>query len=450
MRRKIILTSVILVLLSVAAFIIFTGTRHESVYITSSVQRGTFEILVYSSGQLEAQSSENIVVPEILRDRSVRIYEIKITDLIEEGTVVDSGEYVASLDHKTVEEVLVSAQEDLEQALNNFDDAKMDSNLTLSNYRDLIVNAREEVEEMQIILDESIYESPAVIRKAEMDLDKAKRKLRQETSADALRERQAVSKVERSMIELRRRQDRVNLLHEVYNSLRIKAPKSGMVIYGRDRTREKIKVGSNVSPWRPVIATLPDMSSMQSLTYVNEIDISKVKTGQKVIIGIDALPDKILDGEVVSVANIGQPMPKSDAKVFEVKIKVMGDVNDLKPAMTTSNIIQTGIFEDTLFIPSETVFKNDSLQYVFIESNGTITKQVVDLGDENENFILIRKGLKENDRVLLNPPSNEEDLALQGMEIYQEILERKLREEEEAKNSGKVNSQISGSGMAGS
>ncbi|NLO01794.1 MAG: hypothetical protein GX126_05665 [Bacteroidales bacterium] len=202
MRRKIILTSVILVLLSIAAFIIFTGTSNESVYITSSVQRGPFEILVYSSGQLEAQSSENIVVPEILRDRSVRIYEIKITDLVEEGTVVDSGEYVASLDHKTVEEVLVGAQEDLEQALNNFDDAKMDSNLTLSNYRDLIVNAREEVEEMQIILDESIYESPAIIRKAEMDLDKAKRKLKQEISAYVLRERQGISKVERTMIEL--------------------------------------------------------------------------------------------------------------------------------------------------------------------------------------------------------------------------------------------------------
>ena len=444
MRRKIILTSVILVLLSIAAFIIFTGTSNESVYITSSVQRGPFEILVYSSGQLEAQSSENIVVPEILRDRSVRIYEIKITDLVEEGTVVDSGEYVASLDHKTVEEVLVGAQEDLEQALNNFDDAKMDSNLTLSNYRDLIVNAREEVEEMQIILDESIYESPAIIRKAEMDLDKAKRKLKQEISAYVLRERQAISKVERSLIELKRRQDRVNLLNEVYSSLRIRAPKSGMVIYGRDRTREKIKVGSTVSPWRPVIATLPDLSSMQSLTYVNEIDISKVKTGQKVIIGIDALPEKILDGEVISVANIGQPMPKSDAKVFEVKIKVLGDVNDLKPAMTTSNIIQTGIFTDTLFIASETVFENDSLQYVFLESNGTITKQIVDLGDENENFILIRKGLKDSDRILLSPPDNEEDLAFQGMEIYQEIKERKLKEEEEAKNSEKENSPISG------
>ena len=435
MRKKIIFTSVILILLSAAAFIIFSGTSNKKVYIASSVQRGPFEVLVYSSGQLEAQSSENIVVPEILRNRNVRIYEIKITDLIEEGTVVDSGDYVASLDHKTVEEVLVNAQEDLEQALNNFDDAKMDSNLTLSNYRDIIVNAKEEVEEMQIILDESVYESPAVIRKAEMDLEKAKRKLKQETSAYVLRERQAVSKVERSYMELKLRQERVDLLLQVYNPLKIKAPKSGMVIYGRDRTREKIKVGSTVSPWMPIIATLPDLSSMHSLTYVNEIDISKVKTNQKVSIGIDALPEKVLDGEVISVANIGQPMPKSDAKVFEVKIKVKGDVSDLKPAMTTSNIIQTDLFKDTLFIASETVFKNDSLQYVFLDLNGVISKQIVDLGEENENFVLIRKGLNENDKILFSPPENEEDLAFQGMDIYKEIKERKLKEEKESKKS---------------
>jgi hypothetical protein len=248
------------------------------------------------------------------------------------------------------------------------------------------------------------------------------------------------------MIELKRREDRLALLNEVYNALRIKAPKAGMVIYGRDRTREKIKVGSAVSPWRPVIATLPDLSSMHSLTYVNEIDISKIETGQKVTIGIDALPDVRLDGEVISVANIGQPMPKSDAKVFEVKIKVMGDVSNLKPAMTTSNIIQTGIFEDTIFIPSETVFENDSLQYVFLESNSIITKQIVDLGDENENFVLVRKGLKEDDKILLSPPENEEDLAFRGMEIYQEIKERKSeQEQEEFTHSNKNNSLIPGS-----
>jgi HlyD family secretion protein len=61
---------------------------------------------------------------------------------------------------------------------------------------------------------------------------------------------------------------------------------------------------------------------MISVTYVNEIDISKVRPGQKVTLGIDAFPEKQLEGEVIAVANIGQALPRSDAKVFEVRIRV--------------------------------------------------------------------------------------------------------------------------------
>ena len=246
-----------------------------------------------------------------------------------------------------------------------------------------------------------------------------------------LKESQDVSKVERNKSELRQRQDRVEKLKNVYNSLIIKAPKAGMVIYGKDRQREKITVGSSVSPYMPMIATLPDLTSMLSITYVNEIDISKVKRGQKVSLGIDAIPEKHLDGEVVSVANIGQPLPKSDAKVFEVKIRVFGDVSDLKPSMTTSNIIQTATFEDTLYIPAEAVFQNDSMQFVYVE-NSKVVKQVVDLGDQNDNYILVHKGLKEGDILLMTEPANSEDLLFKGMEIYQEIKERKAKQEEEA------------------
>lgn len=434
MRKKIIATTVSIILLSAVAFFVFSGSSSKREYLTTTVKKGPFEILIYSTGQLEAESSENIEVPEILRDRNVRIYEIKITDLIEEGTVVDSGDYVASLDHKVVEEVLVSAQEELDQALNSFEDAKMDSNLTLSNHRDLIINAREEVEEMQIVLDESVYESPAVIRKAEMDVEKAKRKLQQEIKGYELRKRQAESRVDRYAIELRRRQNRVDILYEVLQSLKIHAPKKGMLVYGRDRTREKIQVGSSVSSWSPVIATLPNLTSMHSLTWVNEIDISKVEIGQKVTLGIDALPSKLLDGEVISVANIGQPMPKSDAKVFEVRIKVFGDVNDLKPAMTTSNIIHTGSWSDALYIPAETIFQNDSLQFVYREKDGTIVKQIIDTGDENENYVIVKKGLVANDNILLSQPDEPESISYTGMDIYEEIKERKRKELEEEMN----------------
>jgi hypothetical protein len=125
-------------------------------------------------------------------------------------------------------------------------------------------------------------------------------------------------------------------------------------------------------------------------------------------------------------------MPKSDAKVFEVKIRVFGDVTGLKPAMTTSNIIQTSVFLDTISIPTIAVFENDSLQYVYL-NNGKITKQIVDLGDQNDNYFLVRKGVKEGDEILLSEPQNAEELDFEGMEIYREIKERKAREEEEAK-----------------
>ncbi|NQU52536.1 MAG: HlyD family efflux transporter periplasmic adaptor subunit [Bacteroidetes bacterium] len=431
MNRKIWLTSFIVITVLLLAYFVFPSSKSEVSEITTKVIKGPFEVLVFASGQLEAQNSENISLPANLRDRETRIYEYKITDLVEEGSVIDSGDYVATLDQKAVEEVLNTANEELEQAFNGFEDAKMDSNLNLSNFRDQITNAKEQVEEMQIILDESKFESPAIIRKAEMDLDKAKRKLGQEIKGYELKERQAMSKVERQKIELRRKESRVKKLDDVYNSLIITAPKDGMVIYGKDRMREKIKVGSTVYSYMPMIATLPDLTSMLSVTYVNEIDISKLEKGQKVTLGIDAIPEKQMEGEIVSVANIGQPMPKSDAKVFEVKVRVFGDVSDLKPSMTTSNIIQTANYQDTLYIPAEAVFENDSLQYVYLEKNGLV-KQVVELGDQNENHILINKGLEENDIVLLTEPINADELKLEGLEIYEEIKVRNAKEEEEA------------------
>lgn len=432
MNKKLWLSIIAVIAILLLAFFVFPKSKNDSIQISTTVSKGPFKVLVYSSGQLEAQNSESINVPAKLQDRDLRIYEIKITDLIEEGTVVDSGDYVATLDQKAVEEILNNAREDLEQASNSFEDAKMDSNLNLSNYRDQIINAKEQVEEMQIILEESKFESPAIIRKAEMDLDKAKRKYEQEVKGYTLKERQAISRVERNKIELNQRETRLAKLTDVYHSLVITAPKAGMVIYGKDRTREKITVGSTVSPFNSMIATLPDLTSMISITYINEIDISKVQKGQKVILGIDAIPEKKLEGEVVSVANIGQPMPKSDAKVFEVTVRVFGDVSDLKPSMTTSNTIQTAAYPDTLFIPAEAIFENDSMQFVYVDK-GNVFKQIIDLGEQNDNYVIVSKGLNEGDKILLTEPDNSEELIIEGLDIYQEIKARKAKEEEEAR-----------------
>ena len=60
MRKKLLLALTILAVIAVSAFLLLSGTSSENLYITSEVQRGPFEVLVYSSGQLEAQNSENV------------------------------------------------------------------------------------------------------------------------------------------------------------------------------------------------------------------------------------------------------------------------------------------------------------------------------------------------------------------------------------------------------
>ncbi|HNZ69196.1 MAG TPA: efflux RND transporter periplasmic adaptor subunit [Prolixibacteraceae bacterium] len=433
------------ILIAVAAIaiitILLTGTKETEPPVTAEAQKGTFEVLVYTSGTLEAENSEKITIPEELSSRNVRIYEIKISDIVEEGTVVEEGDYVASLDHKAVEEVLVQAREELEQALNEYEDARMDSNLNLSNNRDQIINARENVEAAKIILDESVYESPSVIRKAEMDLEKAKRTLQQEQEAYKLRVQQAEARVNRRVVVLNQRQNRVKELENAYRVLNIHAQKPGMVIYAKDRFGDKIKSGSTISRWMPVIATLPDLSKMISVTWVNEIDISKVKTGQKVTLGTDAFPEKKLEGEVITVANIGQPLPRSDAKVFEVKIRIFGSDTDLRPAMTTSNVIQTGIFREETFIPTDAIFHDDTLEFVFVAGK-TIVRQVVETGEENENFTIIKKGLEPGEKVLLERPAHEKELPLEGMEIYYEMKRQEALESETEEKGMKTEQEI--------
>jgi len=143
---------------------------------------------------------------------------------------------------------------------------------------------------------------------------------------------------------------------------------------------------------------------MTSKTYVNEIDISKVRTGQKVEIGVDAFPDRNYTGEVVEVANIGEQLRNSNAKVFEVKIVVNESDTILRPAMTTKNTIITDVIADAIYIPLESVQTQDTISFVY--RAGRQVKQQVRLGRSNENEIVVQEGLQAGDMIYLVPPAN--------------------------------------------
>ncbi len=410
--RRIALIS--LPVIAIIIFFVLTLKQGKKENFTEvSVSSGKFEIVVNVTGELEAEHSEEIQAPEGLR--TIRLWNVKITDLVPEGTIVKAGDYVATLDRTEASNNLKDIEADIDKLEADLVRKKLDTTLELGQLRDNLLNLKYSLEEQKIRYEQSKFEPPATIRQEEINYEKAQRNLQQSSDNYKLKEQQAKADIQQALIYLnnqKRKRDNIVLVLEQFV---VKAPKPGMVIYAREWNGAKRKVGGMVSPWEPTVATLPDMSSMISMTYINEIDISKVKMGQKARIGIDAFPGREYTGEVIEVANVGEQLPNTDAKVFQVKIKLHHTDSILKPAMTTSNALLTAVFDSVMFIPLEAVHSTDSNVFVYIKTPLGFRKRRIETGDSNENHIIVRKGLKPDERILLSVPENAEKITFEMM-----------------------------------
>jgi multidrug efflux pump subunit AcrA (membrane-fusion protein) len=414
MKHKKIIIPLVLVAIIALLWFFLRPSQDVSTTISVPVEKGTFVISIYTSGELEAQNSENIYGPAGLR--TVGIWNVSISELIPEGTVVEAGDWVATLDRTEISNRLKDVETELEKLQMLHTQTRLDTTIELRNARDELVNLKYSMEESKLTLEQSQYEPPATIRQAEIALEKMERTYQQSSHNYELRTQQAKAKMQEVTASLSQIQRRHTNMLAVLKEFVITAPKPGMVIYRRTWDGTKVVVGSQVNTWDNIIATLPDFSVMLSKTYVNEIDISKVKTGQKAEVVIDAFPDKLFTGEVMEVANIGEQRPNQDSRVFEVKIRVNETDSIMRPAMTTKNTIITDKIENALFIPIEAIHSVDSINYVF-KQDGRITKQQVVAGKRNENKIVILKGLDEGDKVLLTIPSDAESMSLIKLDL---------------------------------
>jgi len=334
MKKQIYITIGVIVVIIIALYY-FLGAESTSLEtIEVEVKSGEFKIAVTTTGELEAKSSEKIYGPSNLRN--VRIWQVKIEDIVPDGTVVDSGDFVATLDRTELANKLKDQELELEQLETQFTKTKLDTTLELRSLRDDLINLEFALEEKKIQLEQSAFEPPATIRQVEIELERAERTYNQAVKNYQLKLEKAEANISEVKGNLTKAQRKYDEMAGVLRQFTVFAPKAGMVIYKRGWDGKKQGVGSQVSTWDNVVATLPNLTQMISKTYVNEIDISKVKVGQPVEVGIDAFPEKKFTGTVQDVANIGEQMKNTNAKVFEVMIEVFEFDSVMRPAMTTN------------------------------------------------------------------------------------------------------------------
>ena len=106
-----------MVVLLISYFLVKGNKNSEAASIMASVKQGQFRIDIETTGELEAKNSVKILGPQSLRN--FQIWQVTIQNIINEGTVVKKGDWVATLDRSEFQNKFTAKQIELDKATQN-------------------------------------------------------------------------------------------------------------------------------------------------------------------------------------------------------------------------------------------------------------------------------------------------------------------------------------------
>ncbi|MBI4038432.1 efflux RND transporter periplasmic adaptor subunit [Candidatus Daviesbacteria bacterium] len=159
--------------------------------------------------------------------------------------------------------------------------------------------------------------------------------------------------------------------------------------------------GQNVSS-SDTIAQIVDFSEIFFDTDIDETDISKISQGQSAQVSLDAYPDKNFAGTVSEII----PQTKttsSGATVITTRINLSNpSINPIKGLSGQASIILSEA-KNVLILPSEAVRDDNT---VFVQTAQGLKVEKVETGIKSDTNVEVKKGLKVDENVLLNPPAS--------------------------------------------
>jgi multidrug efflux pump subunit AcrA (membrane-fusion protein) len=150
---------------------------------------------------------------------------------------------------------------------------------------------------------------------------------------------------------------------------------------------------------------------MSAKVKIHESYIKKVKKGQKARVTVDAFPDQVLDGEVTNVGVLPDSQNRwmnPDLKVYKTTVTVNGTYDWLKPGMSAKVEIQVDHLPEVVYVPIQAVSPSDGKQVCYVVNGGAPERREVEVGQFNDEFIEIKSGLQEGEKVLLRRPTSPE------------------------------------------
>ncbi len=406
--------------------------------LTFAAFRADFVSTITESGDVE--SSSNVEIRCRVRERGGSA----ILEIIEEGTMVEQGDFLVQFDDSgfrdevieqkirvaTDRAAVIQAKSDLETAqrtLTEFENGQFSQEL--ATYEAEEAFAKETLYRSQQYLQYSenlarkgyvtkaqLEADQFAVIKAQRELDLASSKLkvfreftqdRMEAELRAEIQKQEAN-LEASQFTLELSQQRLEYYEGQVAACRIVAPAAGQVVYanevqGRGESGIVIEEGVNIREGQPVI-NLPDPDNMQVTTRVNDSKINAVRPGQEAIIRLDTAPETPIRGVVSKVADFPEPRRWSQAPIeYEVFVDITEKNELIRPGLRAKVEVFVESVPDSVQVPVSSLVERDAAWFVVVKRGNEHELRPVDIGSHNESTVVILDGLDVDEQVLVDP-----------------------------------------------
>jgi HlyD family secretion protein len=349
------------------------------------------------------------VVDKIVSDPNINP---DLTSLIDEPNSL-GGEASKRID--TLNDAILLAQGGLEKAIDilkgtqKLYDANYASELDLKSAKldvdRYTVQEKAALKDLQLF---RLYDFPKQARTFLSDYYEAKLELERTEARARAQLAQARAKLTSAKARFEMQTERLEKLNEQIEACVIKAPAVGQVVYWSSTqqwSRVKIEQGADVPEGYKII-TIPDASKMKVEIKIHENWIDRIQVGQKAKISIAAFSDETFTGEVLKKAPLAEPQRflNPDLKVYPTDVSIDGTHGSIKTGMSGKVEILIDELNDVLYVPIQSVVTVEEKELCYVKVGGREEKREVVTGLFNDDFVEIKSGLTEGEKVLLNPP----------------------------------------------
>jgi RND family efflux transporter MFP subunit len=366
----------------------FAASSHSDVDIpTADVMKGDLSMSLTVVGELKATRSATISAPN---DKLI-IY------LAPEGSWVKPGDLLVQLESEKYKIAIDESQSNLEAAVAEL--RKAESDLESQRFKE---EAAKKGYESLLGLKEKGFAMESEVEEARL----AYLELKSKTGA-------FVASVDQMKSAVGRAHGGLDQIKHKLAANAVYAPMEGLVVYanvGRPEDGKKVELGMTPYEGQPLMF-LPDITSMQVETQVNEMDVEKVKPGQPVEIRLDAVPNAVFHGKVSRLGSLAQHKvskvsgTRTGVKVFDVTVDVTDADPRLRPGLSASVSILIDEFKDVAYVPVEAIFNDEGKTVAWVKKGRRPRRIPVECGTSNDKFVIIRTGLQPGDKVYLGQPS---------------------------------------------